>query len=340
MDRRSINLTKSKSDYLQNDIWWCRDTKKLVKALREYDNLIEKLPNSQKKATKSSEKLYKRKTRLEGISNLYVIVLFKDVVSSQKYFAEMESLLIQKNKTFSFLPLKKKIDEICQIDESGADAILLAVLNNWYSIVEMLLIHGAGHNRKYVNDLTLLHLAAAVENIQTWKLILDFDIYFHTVYNLGENKSSQEDETQKANDSFTKSKFCQLNKLKNNIMKKENKKNESSEQMMKVEQRIIDSVDADGRTVLHYACMKNNRQMAKMLLDYGWNSNIKDNNGAGPIDYLTPKSEILNILSIHEDRDPSEHSWVGFVRKSNNFRSMPLEIENMDPETVCNPDMR
>lgn len=47
----------------------------------------------------------------------------------------------------------------------------------------------------------------------------------------------------------------------------------------------VNSTDSKGRTLLHYAVIENNFNIAKLLLDKGANSSHSDNNGWTPLHY-------------------------------------------------------
>ena len=48
---------------------------------------------------------------------------------------------------------------------------------------------------------------------------------------------------------------------------------------------MINMQDNQGKTVLHYACQKQNRQIAKMLLEYGAWIGAKDKQEKEPFSY-------------------------------------------------------
>lgn len=68
-----------------------------------------------------------------------------------------------------------------------------------------------------------------------------------------------------------------------------------------VGESIINMQDNQGKTVLHYACQKQNKQMVRMLLDYGAWVGAKDNQDKEPLAYWT--TEIIKSMVIVEQEN-------------------------------------
>ena len=174
-------MIKSKSSVLSQDNCNCKDHKKLVKALREYDKLLNIMLFDERETKEENvEKLFKRSSRMSEINHLYMHIIFKELDDAFKYFREMDILLTHKSKAYSYYGLKSKCKEINLRDSSGATPLLLAVLNNSYILVELLLTHGANHTLRYRDKMTILHIASKQNNFEIVKLILDFESYMES----------------------------------------------------------------------------------------------------------------------------------------------------------------
>lgn len=63
--------------HLDHEICRCKDQKKLVKALRDYDRLLMSVPYQDTENTEENiHKLYKRGSRMNEINDLYVMIIF------------------------------------------------------------------------------------------------------------------------------------------------------------------------------------------------------------------------------------------------------------------------
>lgn len=89
----------------------------------------------------------------------------------------MDDMVVHKYKNNAYYKLKEKLLEINKVDSSDVTALMLAILNNSYTFVELLLTHGANFRHVYKDKITLIHLAVHVGNLNIVKLLLDFETY-------------------------------------------------------------------------------------------------------------------------------------------------------------------
>lgn len=59
----------------------------------------------------------------------------------------------------------------------------------------------------------------------------------------------------------------------------------------------INSIDADGRTILFYAILENSNSMAEILINEGAGTNVKDKNRWAPLHYAA-QGNLVNIAKL------------------------------------------
>ena len=153
-------------------------------------------------------------------------------------------------------------------DEKGRIPLHLAAKIGRYSIVEYLVEHGSDVHKK--DDLHKTPLVYAIEKNRI-KVI----VYLSKVVNKTEEKE-EEDEF------FLAVKKGDLGTLSYNLTR-----------------RDINSVNKDGKTVLHIASEEGKLEIVKFLLDMGADRTILDYDGRNALSYakLTGNKELIRLLS-------------------------------------------
>lgn len=74
-------------------------------------------------------------------------------------------------------------------------------------------------------------------------------------------------------------------------------------------------VDEHGRTFLHYACLNNNYNAVKRLIDAGADVNAVDHGGVAPIDHAqwAHANQVMQLLIDKGSRAPKKTARVGFL---------------------------
>jgi ankyrin repeat protein len=153
-------------------------------------------------------------------------------------------------------------------DEKGRIPLHLAAQIGRYSIVEYLVEHGSDVHKK--DDLHKTPLVYAIE-----KNRIKVVVYLSKVVNKTEKKE-EEDAL------FLSVKTGDIDKLSYNLTR-----------------RDINSVNKDGKTVLHMASEEGNLDIVKFLLDMGADRTILDYDGRNALSYakLTGNKELIELLS-------------------------------------------
>lgn len=153
-------------------------------------------------------------------------------------------------------------------DEKGQIPLHLAAKIGRYSIVKYLVEHGSDVHKK-----DALHKTPLVYAIE--KNRIKVVVYLSKVANKMQKK--EEDDA-----FFTSAKTGDLNTLSYNLTR-----------------RDINSVNKDGKTVLHIASEEGNLEIVKFLLDMGADRTILDYDGRNALSYakLTGNKELIRLLS-------------------------------------------
>jgi hypothetical protein len=170
---------------------------------------------------------------MHEMSDLYNIIIFNELDNADKYFKEMNSLMIHKNKAHAYYELMQKCKEINKVDSSGSNALLLTVLKGSYFLFELLITHGADFTLRYENNLTLIHLAVICGNYDIVKLILDFEAYLVKINDkANKNGAKPEYELDKLkidNNHMLSYSFIEIKRFMNTIAKDKLGKSETDE---------------------------------------------------------------------------------------------------------------
>ena len=115
--------------------------------------------------------------QISKASKLSILITMNKVSEVQDYLSQVPGLLAQKSRAGQYYKLKHIMHEVTKKDQNFTTPLLLAVLQDSYEMVELLLVHGANVHEKLIENKTVLHYAVIMKNIKIVKLLLDFSKY-------------------------------------------------------------------------------------------------------------------------------------------------------------------